>query len=142
MKNTNIFKVGALAPVILGVMHLLGHIVSGEFDVKDTALIQDMQNYKLQFMGAHNVLKFYNGFSITMAFLISAFGIQCLLLTEEILLNKKAYYSLIAITAIEFILALLYFPIFVFSTFLFAILCFVIALRKNKNIEQQTTKII
>lgn len=136
MKNTKVFKIGAWAPIILGVLHLQGHIVGGEFNVKDAALIQDMQNYMLQFMGEHSVLKFYNGFSITMAFLISAFGIQCLLLAEEILHNKKAHYSSIAITATVFILSLKYFPIFVFCTFLFTLACFVIALRKNKNNEQ------
>lgn len=140
MKNTTIFKIGAWAPVILGVLHLQGHIVGGEFDVKDASLVQDMQNYTLQFMGEHSVLKFYNGFSITMAFLISAFGIQCLWLAGEILQNKKAHYSSIAITAIVFILSLKYFPIFVFSTFLFTLACFVIALIKNKNNVQQATK--
>jgi len=68
-----IFKIGAWAFIALGVLHLLAHIFGRPNDPISIKLLQDMENCKINMLGEHNFLKFYNGFSIMMGVLLSSF---------------------------------------------------------------------
>ena len=84
-------------------------------------------------MGEHSLLKFHNGFSIMMGFLLSAFGIQNFLLAKEILNNKTAFISIIVITAIAFVIAVMFFHILALGFILFSLVCFTVAFFMNKS---------
>ena len=127
-----IFKIGAWAFIILGALHLLAHKFSSPGDSMSIKLLQNMETCKINILGEHNFLKFYNGFSITMGVLLSAFGLQCLILSEFILKNRKALYSTIIITAIVFALSIVYFHIIAYGFTFFSLICFLYALVKTE----------
>ncbi|MDD3319876.1 MAG: hypothetical protein PHS59_00315 [Paludibacter sp.] len=127
-----IFKIGARAFIVLGALHLLAHIFSSPEDPMSIKLLQDMENCKINILGEHNFLKFYNGFSISMGVLLSAFGLQCLILSEFILENRKALYTTIIITAIVFALSIAYFHIVAYGFTFFSLICFLYALVKTE----------
>lgn len=130
-----IFKIGAWAFIILGALHLLAHIFGSPSDPISIKILQDMENCKINMLGEHDFLKFYNGFSIIMGVLLSAFGLQCLILSEFILKSRKALYSTIIITATVFALSIAYFHIIAYGFTFFSLTCFLYALIKTKNID-------
>jgi hypothetical protein len=133
MNHLKIFKTGAIAFILLGILHLLFQFGPKPEDALLHQLLADMENYKIKMMGTHSLLQFHNGFSINMGFLISEFGIQHFLLAKEILKNRTAFISTILITSVIFIIALLYFHALAFGFVFFALLCFVIAFFKSKS---------
>jgi hypothetical protein len=134
MNSLKIFKTGAIAFLILGILHLLFQFGPKPDDPALHQLLADMENYKIKIMGIHSLLKFHNGFSVNMGFLLLAFGIQHLLLAKEILNNKRAFISTIIITAIIFAIALIYFHVLAFGFVFFSLLCFAIAFFQKKVI--------
>lgn len=134
MKNYTLFKTGSIAFIILGLLHLMAHF-GNSLSLEPNQLMQDMQDYKINLFGEHNLLQFHTVFSIMMGFLISAFGLQNLLCTTFIVDNKKALLSSILISAIAFIVALLYFHILAYGFILFSFLCYL--LTYYKQVKQQ-----
>jgi|GEM_PF-3454685 len=132
MNNLKLIKTGALAFILLGILHLLAHFFGKPNDPILDKLLIDMQNFKINLMGEHSLLKFYNGFSIMMGFLLSAFGIQTFLLAKEILDNKNAFISIIVISIIAFVIAVMFFHILAFGFIFISSVCFTIAFIKNK----------
>jgi hypothetical protein len=127
MTNLKLIKTGAIAFILLGILHLLFHFWGKPNDPMLDKLLLDMQNFQINLMGEHSFLKFHNGFSIMMGFLLSAFGIQNFLLAKEILNNKTAFLSLIIITAIAFVIAVMFFHILAFGFIFISLVCFTIA---------------
>jgi hypothetical protein len=133
MNRLKIFKTGAIAFIILGILHLLFQFGPKPNDTALHQLLADMGNYKIKIMGEHSLLKFHNGFSVNMGFLLFAFGIQHFLLAKEILNNKTAFVSTIIITAIIFAMALIYFHVLAYGFVFFSLLCFSISFFKNNS---------
>ena len=128
-----LFKAGAIAYIVLGFIHLLAHLFGKPNDPNLDTLLLDMQNFKINLMGDHNLLKFYNGFSIMMGFLLASLGFQNYLLANEILRNKTAFLSTIIITIIAFIIAVRYFHILAFGFIGLSLICYVTAFIKHKK---------
>lgn len=128
-----IFKTGAIAFILLGIIHLLAQTFGKPDDPTLDRLLLDMQNYKIHLMGDHDLLKFHHGFSIMMGFLLSVFGFQNYLLAKEILSNNKILLSVLAISLIAFIIAVLFFHVLAFSFIAFSFVCFLIAFLKQKT---------
>jgi len=126
-----LFKIGAWAFIALGVLHIMAHIFGNPDDPTSTKLLQDMENCKINILGEHNFLKFYNGFSIMMGVLLSAFGLQCLILSEFILKSRNARYSTIIITVIVFALSVAYFHVIAYGFTFFSLVCFLGAFIKT-----------
>ena len=133
MNNLKLFKTGAIALILLGILHLLAHTLGKPSDPVLDRLLLEMQNYKISLMGEHNILKFHTGFSIMMGFLISALGIQNFLLAKEILANRMVFASVIMISAIAFMIAIMYFHILAYGFILFSLACSTIAFFRNKS---------
>lgn len=139
MSNLKLFKTGAIALIALGVIHLLAQFYMGKpTDPVANKLMLDMQNFKIDLMGQHSILQFYNGFSIMMGFLLSAFGIQHLILAKEILTNRYALLGSIFITAIAVVIAVVYFHVLAYGFLFTSLVCFVIVFLKNKSPKQTT----
>ncbi len=132
MNHLKIFKTGAIAFILLGLLHLLFQFGPKPDDAALHQLLANMESFKIKMMGEHSMLQFHNGFSINMGFLLFAFGLQHLLLANEILKNRMAFISTILITAIIFIIALLYFHALAFGFVFFSLLCFVVAFVKSR----------
>lgn len=128
-----LLKAGSIGLILLGLLHLISHIFGKPNDPNLDKLLLDMQNFKIELMGEHNLLKFYNGFSIMMGFLLAAFGVQTYLLSNEILKNKTALLATIIITIIAFILAVMYFHVLAFSLIGISMICYVTAFVKYKG---------
>lgn len=135
MSNLKLIKTGATAFILLGILHILAQTFGKPNDPLLDKLLLDMQNFKINLMGEHNLLKFHNGFSLMMGFLLSAFGIQNFLLAKEILNNRKAFLSILVISSIAFIIALLFFHILAFGFIFISLTCFTIAFIKNKSLK-------
>lgn len=134
-----LLKTGALAFILLGILHLLTQVFGKPNDPNLDKLLVDMQNFKINFMGDHNMLKFHSGFSIMMGFLLSAFGIQNFLLAREILNNKAASLSMIAIAACCLIIAVKFFHVLAFGLIGISLVCFLVAFIRhslNKKLSE------
>jgi hypothetical protein len=135
MNNLKFFKTGAIAFIVLGFLHLLFQFGPKPDDLALHSLLADMENHKIKVMGVHSLLKFHNGFSVNMGFLLLAFGIQHLLLAKAILSNKTAFVSTIIITAVIFVIALIYFHALAFGFVFFSLFCFSMAFFQKKTIN-------
>ena len=132
MSNLKLFKTGAIALIALGIIHLLAQFLGKPTDPAAEKLMLDMQNFKINLMGEHSVLQFYNGFSIMMGFLLSAIGLQHFLLAKEILTNRYALSGSIFSTAIAFVIAAVYFHILAYGFLLISLVCFTLVFLRNK----------
>ena len=123
MNKVKLFKAGSISFIILGLLHLNAHfsMSAGE---EGRQLMLDMQAFKIQLFGEHDLLKFHHGFSIMMSFLMIAFGLQNLLSAKSMVQNKGALLSSILISGISLIIAYLYFHILAYGVIFFSLLCF------------------
>ena len=131
MKRLNYFKVGAIACMLLGAMHLFVSLSPKEGvgeNVLQTYVI--MKETVFNFMGQHDLMQFYTGFSITMGFLLFAFGLQALVNSKP---TKSTIIVNILVSLVTSILAIIYFHPLAYSILLFSTLCFVIALINLKQ---------
>lgn len=134
MNKLKIFQAGSLAFIILGLLHLMAHF-GMTLTLEPNQLMMDMQAFKIDLFGEHDLLKFHNGFSIMMGFLISAFGLQNFLCARFIVTNQTALFSSLLISMVCFGIALLYFHILAYGFIFFSLLCFAaVAWQKPKNI--------
>ncbi len=127
MKGLKFLKTGATAFILLGILHLLFQFGPKPDDAALHQLYFNMENFKIKMMGVHSMLKFHNGFSINMGFLLFVFGLQSFLLAKEILNNSLVLISTIVITAIIFMIALIYFHVLAYGFVFFSFFCFVMA---------------
>lgn len=130
INKPTLYKAGAITFIILGLLHLNAHFGMGG-DEKASQLMLEMEAYKIQLFGEHNLLKFHNGFSIMMAFLFSAWGLQNFFGAESILKSKKALYSSIFTAAVSFVIAFIYFHVLAYAFILFSLVCFTVAAVKS-----------
>lgn len=123
MTKTSIFKTGAIALILLGIIHLGAHFgMTAPDDAKP--LLDDMNAYTIELMGRHSLLKFHNGFSVMMGFLLSAFGLIIYQLREAILVNRTTLLTVFLISAIGFGISFIFFHVLAYGFFLFSTLCF------------------
>lgn len=124
--KTALFKAGAIAFILLGLLHLNAHFgIAG--DEKASQLMLEMEAFKIQLFGEHNLLKFHNGFSIMMGFFFCASGLQNFFGADYILRSKKALYTSIFTAAASFIIAFTYFHVLAYGFILFSLVCFTAA---------------
>jgi len=128
MNKLTLIKAGSIAFILLGIAHLSVAAIGAPESEQLTRLLADMQNYKINLFGEHDLLKFHNGFSLMMGFLLSSFGAQNLVLSEAIVTNSKAQWTTVVITAIALVISILYFHLFADGLILFSLACYCIAL--------------
>ncbi|MFY0688591.1 MAG: hypothetical protein JXQ90_15560 [Cyclobacteriaceae bacterium] len=76
MSRENILLTGAWMVMSLGIIHLVAHFALPANTQEGTELMNKMQTFEIQLFGMHNLLKFHQGFSIMMGFLLIVFGIS------------------------------------------------------------------
>ena len=124
MKNILIFKIGSSALATLGIIHLLAHFAMVAPDDAQS-VIDAMTNYKLELFGEHSLMKFHNGFSVMMGFLMLLLGVQNYLLAPHIINNKSILSIIILGSLILLGIALYYFHILAYGFLFFSSLCYV-----------------
>ncbi len=129
----NYFKFGAIAYMVLGAMHELSHLTKGNInDSKLANTLAEMENTTIHFLGEHSLMKFYDGFSLTMGFLLLAFGLQAFVTDKP---GKKIVLVDILVTLITLILTILYFHIIAWSFMGIALVCFVMSYIQMKKAQ-------
>jgi hypothetical protein len=126
MNKLKFFQAGAITFILLGLLHLSAHFGMDKNE-EASQLMLDMEALKIQLFGEHDLLKFHNGFSLMMGFMLAAYGLQQLLCAEFILQSKKALLSCIMITAFSLLIALLFFHILAYGLIAVSLGCFAIA---------------
>ena len=124
MNTKTLYKAGSIAFILLGIAHLTVSLIGTPNDPQGIQLMAAMQNYKIHLFGEHDLFTFHTGFSLMMGFLLSAFGAQTLVLSEEIVLNRIAQWTTLGITAIALIISLIYFHLFADGFLLFSLVCY------------------
>lgn len=125
-----LYKIASTAFIILGVLHIMAHIIGNINPNKTTIIVlNQMANHKIQLFGEHSLLKFHTGFSLMMGFLLLAFGIQNLLIAK--IIYKKYLISIIIITAIILVLSIIYFHLLAIGFIFTSLVCYVLSY-KNK----------
>ena len=123
MNRLKLFKASSIAFIILGLLHLVAHF-GMTLNQEPNQLMMDMQNYKINMFGEHNLLQFHSGFSLLMGFLISAFGLQSFLCADFIVKNRKPLLASTAIAAVSFVIAFMYFHVLAYGFLLFSLACY------------------
>lgn len=124
------YKFGSIAFLILGILHTLAHIAGNLNPNQETmVLLQEMESFKIDLFGEHTMLKFHNGFSLMMGFLLSVFGIQNLIIGKS--LSKKYLLSNIISTSIMLALSVVYFHVLAIVFILFSLLCYLLTFKKR-----------
>ena len=100
------YQIGSIAFILLGLLHIMAHFTTPE-DTALNELLNNMQAFKIELFGEHNLLKFYLGFSLMMGCLLSAIGVLNLSYSKSI--NKISVYVNIVICSIAFIISFNYF---------------------------------
>jgi len=127
------YRSGSIALILLGLLHLFSYLLLANkpSDAVLAALLNDMNNYKIQFFGSHSLLKFHKGFSIMMGVLISAFGVQNLIASKG--LTKSYLVPSMVITGIALILSVSYFHLLPISFLSFSLLCYCLSFKHLKQ---------
>jgi len=122
------FKAGSVAFIVLGILHVIVQI-AGNFSqsASTRAMRHVMEMHKINLIGEHNLLEFHLGFSYMMGFLLTAFGIQNIFLSNK--LNKKICVAAIVFTSIALLLSIKYFHLLSTLFILFSLICYIISLR-------------
>lgn len=127
--KVNYFKSGAIAYMLLGSMHLFSHLLSGNnLDPQMTKTLAEMKNTIINIIGEHTLWQFYEGFSLTMGFLLIAFGLQAYMIDNP---NKRIIITNIIITLVILVLTIKYFHLIASAFMLLALICFFISLKKQ-----------
>lgn len=125
-----IFKTGTIALILLGIIHLGAHFgMTPPDDAKE--LLEDMNSYTIELMGNHSLMKFHNGFSVMMGFLLSAFGLILYQLRTAILASRSVLLTVFLITVIGFGISFMFFHVLAYGFFLFSTICFAYTLFKK-----------
>jgi hypothetical protein len=139
MNKTRLYKAGSIAFILLGIAHLSVSALRAPENPQLAQLLADMQNYKIEMFGSHNMLKFHNGFSLMMGFLLSSFGVQNLVLSEFIAINRKAQWTTAVITIIALVIAFIYFHILAYGFIFFSLICYSIPLLEKSDMMLRTS---
>ncbi len=135
MKRLNYFKLGAIAYMVLGVMHIISQFSKDRLSENVLQTLIIMKRTSFEFMGQHNLMQFYTGFSTTMGFMLFAFGLQALMIKQP---NKSVVIVNILLSLIASVLAIIYFHPLAYSFLLFSTLCFTISLIKSSNRDEKS----
>ena len=133
MSKTTLYKAGSIAFILLGILHLLAALTGVPNDPQAVQLMTAMQNYKINLFGQHDLFTFHTGFSLMMGFLLSAFGMQNLVLAEAIAKNLKAQWTTLMITMIALVISLIYFHLLADAFIFFSLVCYMLPLRKGSK---------
>ncbi|MDR2914636.1 MAG: hypothetical protein LBV74_07380 [Tannerella sp.] len=123
MRKLNWFKAGAMAYMLLGALHLVSQTSKSGLSENVLQTFAEMKATTFNFMGQHDLMQFYTGFSITMGFMLFAFGLQAFLIKYPTL---SVYIANAIVSIIASVLAILYFHPLAWSFLLFATLSFTI----------------
>ena len=128
MKKLNYFKTGSIACMLLGVMHLFVSL-SPKDGVGENVLLTyaNMKETIFDFMGQHDLMQFYMGFSITMGFMLFAFGLQAFVNNKP---TKPIIIVNMMVSLVASVLAIIYFHPLAYTFLLFSTLCYVISFIK------------
>ncbi len=124
-----LYKIASISFIALGMLHITAHVIGNLNPDKATiAILNQMANHKIQLFGEHSLLKFQTGFSLMMGFLLSAFGIQNLMVEDMV--NKKYLISTIIITAIALVLSITYFHLLATAFIFISLICYTLSYKK------------
>ncbi len=127
----NYFKLGAVACILLGAMHLLSQLLRGnDLDPQLASTLAEMKATEIHVMGKHTLLQFYNGFSLTMGFLLVAFGLQAWMIDNP---GKRVILTNVFASVIIFVLTLIYFHVLASAFMLIAAICFTMSFIKSSR---------
>ena len=131
-KSVLFYQIGSIAFILLGLLHIMAHFTAPE-DTALNELLNNMQAFKIELFGEHNLLKFYLGFSLMMGCLLSAIGVLNLSYSKSI--NKISVYVNIVICSIAFIISFNYFHLLAYGSVLISLFsfCLCLILYKNQN---------
>ncbi len=122
----NYFKLGSILYMVLGTLHTLSHLLNGASDDSQlTDTLAKMEAASFQFMGEHTLMQFYNGFSLTMGFLLFAFGLQAYMINQP---DKRIIVTDILISMVILLLTVIYFHLLASAFAAAATICFTISL--------------
>lgn len=125
-----LYRIGSVAFIILGALHITAHVIGNlNQDERTLSLFGQMEAYEIQLFGNHNLLKFHNGFSLMMGFLISVFGIQNSIVSKRP--TKNYMISSIIISLIMLGLSVWYFHLLATTFILVSLLCYLIAYKNR-----------
>ena len=131
-KSVLFYQIGSIAFILLGLLHIMAHFTTPG-DTALNELLNNMQAFKIELFGEHNLLKFYLGFSLMMGCLLSAIGVLNLSYSKSI--NKISVYVNIVICSIAFIISFNYFHLLAYGFVLISLFsfCLCLILYKNQN---------
>lgn len=122
------FKLGALACIVLGLLHTMSQLLKDKSGNQELARALDvMEQTSIQAMGTHSLLKFYNGFSLTMGILLIAFGAQAYATATPT--RRLAAVNTLS-SLVLFVVAVVYFHPLAYLFLLLALVCFAISYLK------------
>ena len=125
-----LYKIGSIAFVILGALHLAAHFAGSQNPNADTqAVLNQMQALKIDLFGQHDLLKFHNGFSIMMGVLLAVFGLQNFIIADAA--TKNYQLSSILISIVLLLLSILYFHILATAFIFSSLVCYLVSYKKR-----------
>lgn len=114
-----------MAYVLLGIGHLASHISKSGLSENVLQTLNLMQRTKFDFMGQHDLMQFYTGFSIVMGAMLIAFRLQSLLIKQP---SKPVIILNILVSLLIFVPAVMYFHPVAYCFNAFSMICFTLAL--------------
>ena len=143
-KSTSIlFKIGAIAYLIVGAGHIAGHFTLPTVDPKAIDFLSQLENFKYDLFGPHDLLDNYNGYSLMMGSMLLFFGLLCLLIASNVsvLANRKIMLTVCLGALSTFTLALIYFWLIPQIVSSIGLIAFVVAYLQNRNYYLEMNKI-
>lgn len=116
--------------MLLGAMHLCAQISGGSYGENVLRAFATMRAAKFDFMGAHDLMQFYTGFSVTMGFMLFAFGLQAMLIRRP---TRTVAITNAVMSLVAAVLAIVYFHPLAWTLLLLATLCFAAGAVKIKE---------
>ncbi len=119
--------------MLLGILHTVAYLAAPLNDPVVNKVLNDMNGAVIHFFGEHTVLQLYNGFSLTMGFLLFVYGLSAFVVQRPdkrtLMVNIPVSFAVLALTE-------RYFHILASGFMLAALICFIIsagALLHEKN---------
>lgn len=125
------YTAGAWSLMILGILHLIAHFMrDASASAEALHTMEVMRDTPVRLMGEHNIMKFYDGFSLATGVLIFCVGLVALMNRRP---DKRALTASVITTVLGTVISALYFHPLAYGFFGLSAVCFIISLMKYKN---------
>lgn len=126
-----LFQIGSVVFTLLGLFHLLTHF-GMTLGQKPPSVLKDMEAFRIDLLGEHNLLKFHNGFSIMMGFLLMAYGLQNFLQAKYISGKRSSMIAPIITASIAFAITVIFFHPLAYGMVMVSLLFYVVVLFQSR----------